>query len=199
MGITVRVDEPGAFEFLVGVNRQLRQFPKAFRSGLVKGLNKTAVSTRAEAYRILNKRYFMKKEMKDRALQIEKASFQRLQTNVWGGYRPMTLGWWNAGMKSLKKRDRRGLLHDAVVVKILRSSGPKIVQRGFWRTLKKNPLVLGRGANTASGVEALYGPHPVAWLDKTDTTAYLEDKAHDILVKNFNHEAEYRLKKLGVL
>ena len=198
MGITVRVDDPGAAEMLEGLNRRILDFPKDFKKGVVTALNKTATSTRAEAFRILNERYFMKKEMKDRALQIQRASFSRLQTNIWGGYRPMTLGWWRAGLKTIKKRDRRGVPHDVAVVKILRSSGAKIVQGGFWRTMKGgNRLILKRTDGTASGVKGLYGPHPVAWLDRSDTTAYLEDRAYDLLVKYLNHEAKYRLTKLG--
>ena len=203
----VPLDQAAAAELLRGLNRRLLEFPGEFSLALVGVLNTMAYDARDEAFRLLEERYYLKPEMKSRGLKVTRAGMNkggRLYASVKASFRPMTLGWWRAGTAELGGQDQ-GKYYRLPGVKILRSTGAKVVQGAFWlRGKNGQPLIFKRVRKGLFGLfgsklKALYGPHPFAYLRKSEALGPLEDKTMTRFEALLNERAEKKLQKLGAL
>lgn len=200
MAIEIELGKAEAIEMLQGFNQRLADFPEEFTKSLVAAMNKAVYATEAEAYKILNERYFLDDpNMRGKSLRVSRASVRKLSTRLWSNYRPMTLGWWRAGVAELSSDVRGRKQPRQPVVKILRSSGARIVAGAFWAVSSRGGINLifkrTRGL-LFRRVKALYGPTPIHYLNTSDASARLEDEAIDNIEKYLNELTEKKLRKL---
>lgn len=201
----------GDVDELAALVKGIKIGEEALLRATVRAVNKTATSVRSEASRLIRKDYrVLDKDVKSR-LKIRKANFSRIEAIIFGsqspgvplykfaptpkrtpstkrtkagGYTP------KSGIKAMVKKGQRKVVRDAFIQRM--SSG----HIGVFKRVENQRMSL---KTKRTVIEELYGPSPLRLLDSDHIQIPLDDFTGELLEKNTQREAEYYLKKAGLL
>ena len=206
----------GDIEELEDMVKGIKLGEKALRNATVRAINKTATSSVHFISKLIRKDYNVKAYEIKRVLNISKAN--KRQANVQaqlygsgkpgiplykfaptpsrvpstrrtksGGYTP------KGGIKVLVTKGQRKVVADAFVAQM---------PNGKIGVFKERERGIGNWWNafrSKSRIKQLYGPSPIRLIDSDHIQIPLDDFVGDTLDKNMKHEADFYLKKAGLL
>jgi len=199
----------------------------ALKRATVSALNKTIVSTRAYAVKLITGDYRVKAKAVRRELIIARANFRRMVARIVGEGSPgIPLYQFYPTPKRVPStihKQGRWLIKDKAMVpgsdkylprggvKVMVTKGQRKMVRGaFLARMPSGHVGLFRRKEEGTGnwwdafsgkqkIEELYGPSPLRLLDQDRYQEPVDDFAGDELDKNMLHEATFYLKKFKVI
>lgn len=187
---------------------------KALRKAMVSSLNKSIVSTRSFAAKLIAKEYRITQKAIKAELPISKAHFNRLEARILGEGSPGIPLFQFAPLPkeapSTKRTSKGGYKPKKGIKVMIHRGDRKVVKGAFIARMASGHVGVfkrkGRGlgawwnAFKAKGtIEELYGPSPLRILDSDTYQIPIDDFAGDALEKNIAHEAQFYLRKYKVI
>lgn len=216
--IELRADKDDIAELLKG----LKVLPRGLEKAGARAINRTLTSTRAFMVKEVRKEYAITAKEIRSELLIRKASWSHLYGYVGGAGSPgiplISFARTKAvpSTKRLKSGDYRPLTGIPVLVR--KSKGKQPAKGVFLARMasghvgafkREDPSTSGRvlkkskarAQQTTLGsryIREAYGPSPIKILSSDYYDEKIEDFADETLQKNFSHEADFLLKKMGL-
>ena len=194
------LDDPRAARILGWMADHLRRFPEEYEKAKIVTLDRVGSKLNQEAIRTLAKRYTAKRADISRKIKVTKASSAKPFVMVRGEGRPIHMGLWpQKTVKLYSLKSGRAL--KGVRVRELKESGFEFVQGGFVGVSSKNrhTLVFKRKGKSRYPIEALHGPSMIGHLTHEENQEPLMTMAQSNLELELQRQAQFRLKRLGIL
>ena len=214
----------GDYEEMRELTKGLAVAEDALKRATVSATNKTATSTRAFAVKLVYEDYKVTQKAIRAELSIRKATFRNMTALIHGEgspgiplYKfsptpkrvPSTIhkpGKWLIKLKGMVPDSDRYLPRGGIKVMVTRGSR-KMVEGAFIAKMSSGHIGIFRRAKDGrvglrsrrTVIEELYGPSPIRLLDQDRYQIPIDDHAADEMDKNMAREADYYLKKHGVL
>jgi|GEM_PF-4072454 len=197
---SVSLDEARAAAILGWMADHLRRFPKEFEATKIVSLNRVGSRVNTRAIRLLTERYAAKRAEIVRKIKVTKASSAQPFFHIRGEGRPIHLGRWPQKSVKIFSLGRRRRL-SGLRVNILKGSGFNLVPGGFGGVSSKNnqDLVFKRETEKRLPIKALYGPSIIGRLTKDENLEPLLELGRTSLTVELQRQAQFRLRKLGLL
>lgn len=220
------IEIQGDIDAMHELTRDLRLSEKVMRQATVSATNKTIVSTRAFAVKEISKEYKVTQKDIRSELRIVRANYRRMEAKIIGSgspgvplYKfsptpkrvPSTIHkkgksedrytWWG---KQLKTKARisgtdKYLPKKGIKVMIHRGSR-KVVKDAFIAKMRSGHVgVFKRVDSKQLPIRGLFGPSPLRIIDSDFYRDKIDEYAGQIINKNMAHEANYYLRRAGVL
>lgn len=196
-----------AFEDLQEILGSVKGTEPALKKATVSALNKTIVSERAEAVRLIRKDFNVKASDVRNALTISKANAGRLEARMFGDGSPgIPLYDFSPAPKSAPSTRRRGKGYTpAKGISVMVTKGNrKRITGAFVARMKSGHIgvfqrVEGKFTRDRKrqAISEKFGPSPIRILESDRYAIPLDDFASETLDKNMQHEAEFFLKKMA--
>ena len=186
----------------------LKIFPKGLEKATSRAINKTLVSTRAFMVKMVREGYVVKAKDVRGQLHIRKSNWNKLHGKVHGASSPgVPLFLFVRGSKKTPstRRLKSGAYRPRVGVPVLirKSKGKKSAKGVFLAKMPSGHIGAFKrvGGHARTGKQAIreaFGPSPIKILASDHYDEQIDDFADKTLQKNFQHEADYALKKMGL-
>lgn len=203
------IEITGAFQDLQPMLKGIEAGELALKRATSSAINKTAVSVRAEAVRMLTKDYNVKSSEVRSVLSISKASPDRPEARISGSGSPgiplVEFGVLPKRVPSTVHEPGGKVTPERGISIEVRMGNRKIITGGFVAQMASGHIGIFHrepGKIDKKGHEAiveLFGPSPIRILASDRYSIPLDDFAAETLDKNMEHEAEFFLKRAGVL
>lgn len=190
--------------------KQLDATEMAMIKATVSALNKSIVSTRAFMVREVSREYAIKQADVRGELFLKKSNFKKLEASVSGEGKPgipsMKFSPTPKRVPSTLRRGKRYLPSKGIKVMIHRGQR-KVMQGAFIARMPSGHVgVFMRAADGRIGprsrrttIEEKFSPSPLRMLENAEILDKLDDFTQDTYDRNMEHEAEYYLRREGLL
>ena len=179
----------------------------AIKAATASAVNKTAVSVRAEAVRMLRKDYNLKATDIRSLLEIRKATADRTEATIYGSGSPgVPLYGFDPTPKRVPSTAREGKSYSpigGVSVMVTRGSRKQVtgafaaqMRSGHAGVFQRVPGRRMRGGKKEA-IKELFGPSPIKILASDKYAIPLDDYAADTLDRNIVHEVDFYLSRMG--
>lgn len=209
--IEIRVDQRQLGDLLA----KLGHIPRGLARATSMAGNKTLVTIRANMVRMIRERYAIKAGDVRKELAISRLTPSRLVGSIRGESSPGVPLFRFTTTRRLPstRRTRAGGYTPAVGISVLvrKDRGKRVVRGAFTAVMSsghRGAFVRGSrykaGRETKSKLGAreiveLYGPTPVKLLGAAENIKKIETQAQDTMDKNLKREAEFYLRRAGLL
>ncbi|SDP69696.1 phage tail protein [Desulforhopalus singaporensis] len=185
----------------------------ALEKATVSALNKSIVSTRAYGVKLVARDYAVTQKAVRKELKIYRANLHRKQASIVGSgspgiplyqFRPTP-----RRVPSTKRLKSGGYSPKEGIKVMIRRGSRKVVKGAFIAetesghigVFKRRERGLGNWWNAfrKNRIEKMFGPSPLRILDSEHYYEKLDNYTEEIMDKNMAHEADYFLKKAGVI
>jgi hypothetical protein len=187
---------------------------KVLQQASVSALNKSVVSVRAALVDAIFTEYNLKKKDIRAELNVRRADAKSLEAEIYGSGSPGVplYGFSPTPKRSPSTRRLKSGAYSpktGISVAVKRGSRKKIAG-AFIATMKSGHVGVFKRRERGTGnwwnafdkkqsISELYGPSPIKLASQDKYQTMLDDIAEDLMDKNFAHEAEFYMKKAGLL
>ncbi len=189
--------------------KDLKVFPRVLEKATSSSINKALVSTRAYMIRTMRADYAVKAGNIRRELHIKKSTWSTMTGMITGKGSPgIPLLKFVRGSKAAPstRRLKSGGYRPALGVPVvIRKSRGKIPAHGvFLARMKSGHIgaykrIGGRAKSGRQAINEVFGPSPIKILASDRYDDRIEDFADRSMDKNLKHEADYVLRKMGII
>ncbi len=204
----------GDINALIEATKGLKIAEPALKKGAVSATNKSIVTVRSRATRLVAKEYRVTQKDVRKELNIYKANYSRIVARMYGSGKPgIGLFKFAPTPKRIPSTVRSGtgrfLPKDGIKVMIHRGKRKQVkgafIARmssghvGVFRRRKDGSANFWNAAKRRFFIDELFGPSPLRILDSTFYKDKIDEIAEEVMDKNMAHETEYFLKKYKVI
>ncbi len=194
----------GDINELIQLTRGIALAEPTLKKATVSAINKSIVSTRAFSVREVAKEYkITQKEVRDE-LKISRASINRMEARIVGSGSPgIALYKFSPTPNRIPStvRLKSGGYSPKKGIKVMVHRGQRKVAKGAFiaRMASGHVGVFKRSKEGKLPIDELFGPSPLRILDRPVYHDKIDKFAAETMDKNMAHEAEFYLKKAGIL
>lgn len=194
----------GDINELIKLTKGISLAEPTLKKATVSAVNKTIVSTRAYGVREMAKEYKVTQKQVRDELKISRASLNRLEARIVGAGSP-GIPLYNFSPTPNRtpstKRLKAGGYSPKSGIKVMIHRGiRKVVKGAFIARMQSGHVgVFKRSKDGQLPIDELFGPSPLRILDRPVYHDKIDKFAAETMDKNMAHEAEYYLKRAGIL
>lgn len=179
------------------VEAVLQHIPKAMPRVIARSINRASVAAKTAALKKISNEYTIKRKRVAETFSLTKATVNNLSAFVTSKGRPNALTYFKTSPGKLPK----GRPKNPVFVRVKQSGGGPI-KGAFLAKTKSGHLgvfhrngVFGRNGNEKlEEIEQNYGPSTPQMLENKTVSAFIENRAREILNKQLDHEVDVMLR-----